>query len=431
VLPVRWDAGTKGAPSPDVAVPVLGETNLFHAELWLMLTGSHSVFVRVEGPAGQGTTLVPVNSVATRRLPMTSAMGAVLLAFALFLVAVLITLVGAAVRESVLAPDEAPSGRRRWGARGAMAAAVVLLGVALTGGRSWWNSVDSDYRNNKLFEPDPMEARVRTEGGGRVLHLERTAARWGRLLPEHGKLMHAFLVQTNGLAAFVHLHPVPVSGNVAFESALPEIPAGRYRVFADLTHESGFTQTLVAEVDLPAARAATGMERKWPSDADDSWRAAPALGTAGDRQRIPLAQGEAEVSPIGAGLKVCWLRSGPLQRNRDGSLRFLVLDDRNQPAPLEPYLGMLAHAVIQREDGAVFTHLHPFGNISMASQDVFVKRERTRKASPPLEVVCGLPPKENVISFPYEFPQPGRYRIWVQVKIGGEIRTGVFDAEVG
>ena len=34
------------------------------------------------------------------------------------------------------------------------------------------------------------------------------------------------------------------------------------------------------------------------------------------------------------------------------------------------------------------------------------------------------------VAFPYAFPRPGRYRLWVQVKIRGEILTGVYDVEV-
>jgi hypothetical protein len=39
-------------------------------------------------------------------------------------------------------------------------------------------------------------------------------------------------------------------------------------------------------------------------------------------------------------------------------------------------------------------------------------------------------PLPAVVRFPYGFPQPGDYRIFVQVKRAGRIETGVFDARV-
>jgi hypothetical protein len=34
------------------------------------------------------------------------------------------------------------------------------------------------------------------------------------------------------------------------------------------------------------------------------------------------------------------------------------------------------------------------------------------------------------VSLPYQFPAPGRYRVWAQFKIGGKVLTSVFDTTV-
>jgi hypothetical protein len=36
----------------------------------------------------------------------------------------------------------------------------------------------------------------------------------------------------------------------------------------------------------------------------------------------------------------------------------------------------------------------------------------------------------NIVGFPYGFPSPGQYRIFVQMKHGDTIETGAFDAHV-
>jgi hypothetical protein len=40
------------------------------------------------------------------------------------------------------------------------------------------------------------------------------------------------------------------------------------------------------------------------------------------------------------------------------------------------------------------------------------------------------PTLSGILSFPYEFPRSGRYRIWVQVKPHGRVLTGTFDVDV-
>ena len=103
---------------------------------------------------------------------------------------------------------------------------------------------------SSLFKPFRTHATVALAGGRPVLTLAIDDPRrhdWMPLIPDHGKLMHLFLMREPGLDAFAHLHPV-AQGDDRFLATLPPLPAGSYRVYADVVHESGFPQTLVDRV---------------------------------------------------------------------------------------------------------------------------------------------------------------------------------------
>ena len=149
------------------------------------------------------------------------------------------------------------------------------------------------------------------------------------------------------------------------------------------------------------------------------------------------------------------------------NLDFALFDPEGNAAKLEPYLGMMGHAVVLKHDGSVYIHLHPTGNYSMGSQQMLLERFESGKIGMQnlptglsfpdsidgvIQVLNQMPEKErdsllmgnmvhldptdpdhiehSMVSFPYAFPQPGNYRIWVQVKIDGKIVNGAFDVEV-
>ena len=431
VLPVYWDPRTAAPPPPDIAYPVPGDSTLYGAALWLMRSGSYGVQVTVEGTEGTGTALVPVQAVATRRLELQRPLGIALAGLAAVLLAGALTIVRAAVEESVVPPEEAPDRRRIVRGRIATVVSAMLLGAALVGGRAWWNQVDAAYRSG-LDQPVHATAALRAAGAERVLRLaiddtswtSRTR-QWTPLVPDHGHLMHLFLIPEASLDAFAHLHPLPLD-SVTFEARLPPVPPGRYRIYADVVHESGFAQTLVAMADIDAPATA------WrPSDPDDAWISGKGKGETGN------------VVTLADGSTMTWERGdAPILVNREAPLRFLVTAPDGAPATLEPYMGMAGHAMIARDDGAVFAHLHPAGTISMAAQATFLLRQPgdtvrgalgrrlAERATSRTTMADTQTAATGTLSFPYAFPKPGRYRIWIQVKRAGRILTGAFEANV-
>lgn len=412
---------TGGAPPPEIAEPVDGEPGWFATRLWLMTTGSYGVTVSVDGPGGVGRVVVPVVAMPLRRLEFGGGLAFLLGALGILLLLGLLTIVAAAVREGVLPPGEEPDRGRRRRARRAVARATVVVALLLLGGWRWWRSEDAAF-DRARFRPLATSASV--DGPRLVLAIEDSlwAARHrleGRpgfarpgaaLIADHGKLMHLFLVAENG-GAFAHLHPT-TRDSVRFASVRPPLPAGRYRVFADIVQESGFAQTLVAAVDLPAPHPAVA-----EADPDDSWT---------------VGSGGAAAVTLADGSTMTWLGGGaPLVAGEEAPLRFAVSARAAGEPALEPYMGMAGHAAVARDDGLVFAHLHPGGTFSTAAQLRFLERGGAALAhAAHAPAARGPATAADTIAFPYAFPEPGRYRIWVQVKRAGRVLTGAFRAEV-
>jgi hypothetical protein len=426
-----------GTPPPDVAKPVAGEGGWYATQLWIMAPGSNSVTVGVSGAKGTGSVIVPVAAVPNRRLPLHRSLGIILAGLGVFLFAGIVTIAGAAVRESVLPPGESPSPRRMWGARGAMAGSAVFFGLLLFGGWAWWGGEDRGFQQ-RMYRPFSVAASVAQAGKRKLIQLEITDSGWVRrgdsvwlsqhhqrgwspLVTDHGKLMHLFLISESDMGAFAHVHP-ETGDSVHFSAPLPALPPGRYRVFADIVHENGFAKTLVTSVEL------TGTAPPGPSGLapDDGIYLGPAA--AADRATLP------------DGATIVWERGpSPLVEGAPAPLSFSVREADGRPASLQPYLGMVAHAVVARDDGGVFIHLHPMGTISPASQEAFTLLQQGTAtgvigsriaANDSLMAAMAHPFPSGHVSFPYAFPQPGRYRIWIQVKRGGLVQTAAFDTEV-
>jgi hypothetical protein len=462
-LPLYSKTAIKNAPPAEAAQPVAGEPGLYSGDLWLMSVGGYSIEVRVAGALGQGAARIPVNSVATHQLPLPPFLADVLLGLGTLLTAGFLGIVYAAAGESVLAPDAAMrKGERR---RGLIAGAIaaVILPLLLAGGWQWWQADEREFRRT-LREgawPD-LTTTVATEGRQRVLHLVlgKKAFKPDYAIPlllDHGKLLHTFLIREPGHDVFAHVHPVR-SGGKTFDLALPELPEGEYKILCDLTlSDSGLSSTASSSVHVPAtpgdAAATGGVPVR--ADPDDSWAVelpdsiAPATATdrgdavrAGEpHARYPDALAAAPDASFALpdGRLAIWKAHPPLRAKHDAHLQFTFRDSAGQPLPLEPYMGMLSHAAILRDDGKIFAHLHPSGNYSMAAQSYFdakIAREDGGGASAEMDhskmhhgPASGS--GGSTIVLPYEFPTAGEYRIWVQVKTGGRVLTAAFETTVG
>jgi hypothetical protein len=426
--------GATFAPVPDLAQRSKDDPQFFTGSLWMMTTGSWQVRVTAEGAQGKGDFSVPVPALSSSTKKMQAPIGVVLAALGLLLVAGVVSIVGAGVREGQLEPGLVPDPARVRRARWVMAAtAVLVLGMVALGGL-WWGDEAGNY-DKHIYKPLQMSATL--ENGGRLmLHLTDPGwAKWRKvddLVPDHNHLMHLYAISLPEMDKVWHLHPDRVEAGL-FAKDLPPMPAGRYALYGDIVHADGLPETLVTEVDLPAVAGK-------PLEGDDAAGAGPPISQA-DPNRT--------TAQLPDGSRMIWEREpGPLHAKRAIFFRFRLEDADGKPAhDIELYMGMPGHAAFVRSDRSVFAHVHPSGSVPMASLSLTQNAGDGGAAMAGMagmgamagmdhsgmtgmtgmNMMQALPPE---VSFPYGFPKPGDYRIYVQVKRGGKVETGIFDARV-
>jgi len=394
--------GARFAPAPDVATRSASQPNVFTATLWMMSAGAWQVRIEADGASGPGAAAVPVPTLPNATLQMSRALGALLVA-----------IVAAIARDATLPPGEAPDARARRRGRLTATVAACLVAAVVVAGNWWWRAEAANY-SRYVYKPLTADTSV-SEG---VLRIALRDPGWiplrrlDDLVPDHGHVMHLFLVSP-ALDRLWHLHPSE-SEPGRFEAPLPALGAGERHLFADLVHASGISETVTGTIEAPA-----GVAHDLEGD-DSAWQLAGPVGS--------------DAAPLPGGGRMVWMHgSEPLRPRQLTLFAFRVEDPDGSPATdLELYMGMPGHAIFIRRDRSVFAHVHPSGSAPMAAMEIGQRQlaaagVAAAASGDHLHHQAALPP---TITFPYGFPAAGDYRIFVQVKRQGRIETGAFDVHV-
>lgn len=186
----------------------------------------------------------------------------------------------------------------------------------------------------------------------------------------HERQMHLIVVRRDG-TQFRHLHP-ELDAAGTWTVPIEFDVAGVYRAFADFS-VGGEQQTLAGDLFVSGGDFEA---RPFPAPQ-------PVNETAGYEVRLDANDATA----------------GEL-----ASLSFTVTKDGRPVENLAPYLGAKGHLVVLREGDLAFLHVHPEEDHEVAADE---------------------------IEFAATFPSAGRYRLYLQFKHDGVVRTAEFTVAAG
>lgn len=188
----------------------------------------------------------------------------------------------------------------------------------------------------------------------------------------HERKLHLIAV-SDDFAGFRHLHPTMASDGTWEVNA--DLAGGDWRLYADFQPVGASPQVLHQDVRV------AGMRVSVVGDGSGDGRSA----TTEDREYVGRVAGD--------------LVAGETSR-----LTFTISRGDQPVVALEPYLGANGHLVAIRASNRAYLHVHP-----------------------------EVGPVGPTVSFAVEVPEPGRYHLYLDFKVGGVVRTAAFtlDATAG
>ncbi|MEV8317229.1 hypothetical protein AB0Q95_23980 [Streptomyces sp. NPDC059900] len=191
---------------------------------------------------------------------------------------------------------------------------------------------------------------------------------------EHDKELH-LIVASHDLTTYRHLHPTRAADGT-WSTPVELSEAGGYRVFADFKPR-GEKEGLTLGADLAVAGDYTP-------------------------KALPRTNTKATVDGYEVSLK------GSLKPGKSSAVTLNVEKNGRPVTDLQPYLGSYGHLVALRSGDLAYLHVHPTG-----------------------EPGDGRTEPGPAVSFMATAPSPGSYRLFLDFKHEGKVRTAAFTVRAG
>ncbi|NYJ02920.1 hypothetical protein HNR19_003618 [Nocardioides thalensis] len=219
----------------------------------------------------------------------------------------------------------------------------------------------------------------------------------------------------------IHVNPADPAASYSLAIEDPSLPAGRSEVAFTVVDADGEPLTaydvahgkelhlILARFDLggyrhvhPELDEATGGWTVPVSLEDGSWRVYADFAPAGEEATLAEADltvgTGAATEPLGPDTATDTVDGYEVHLTREGAAVTLhVTKDGREVTDLQPYLGAYGHLVAIRAEDLAYLHVHPEDG-----------------------------PSGPEIGFHAEFTEPGRYRLFLDFKHEGVVRTAVF-----